>query len=266
MSTATLTSLAILKVNIDQGRNYLDYLVPFILQVLVDQKPDPVTDIVVKRHILEQFGLEIPERTVQIVLRRLARRHQLTRKQGVYHISGNLPDPGIAAKRSEAERHINAVTSGLIEFSKSTEKPISIPDDAVIAICTFLIEFDIPCLRAYLRGTTIPKYEDTHSTDIVLVSEYVIHLKQNDLERFESFMVMVQGHMLANALLCPDLQNAPATYRDVTFYFDTPLLIQRIGLEGETKEEAIKEIVDLLHKLGGRFALSHIPAKNFVMY
>ncbi len=28
-----------LKVNIDQGRDYLDYLKPFILQVLVDNNP-----------------------------------------------------------------------------------------------------------------------------------------------------------------------------------------------------------------------------------
>ena len=41
MSTATLTSLAILKVNLDQGNDYLDYLRPFILQVLVEHKPDP---------------------------------------------------------------------------------------------------------------------------------------------------------------------------------------------------------------------------------
>ena len=258
MSTATLTSLAILKVNIDQGNDYLAYLQPFILQVLADQKPDPVTDKVVKRHILEQYGLEIPERTVQIILRRLAKRHWLNREQGVYRISGNLPDPGILKKKNEAERHIQAVTSGLIEFSKSTGKLISSPEHAVTAICAFLSEFDISCLRAYLRGTAIPDLENVNNTDIVLVSEYVIHLKQTEPERFESFMVMVQGHMLANALLCPDLQNVPSTYRNAAFYFDTPLLIRRIGIEGEEKLDAIKELIDLLLKLGGNvYAFSH---------
>ena len=71
-------------------------------------------------------------------------------------------------------------------------------------------------------------------------------------------MVMVQGHMLANALLCPDLQNVPSTYRNVAFYFDTPLLIRRIGIEGEEKLDAIKELVDLVQKLGGNvYAFSH---------
>ena len=44
MSTATLTSLAILKVNLDQGGDYLDYLRPFVLQVLADNKPERVSD------------------------------------------------------------------------------------------------------------------------------------------------------------------------------------------------------------------------------
>ncbi len=80
MATNTLTSLAILKVNVDQGRDYLDYLRPFILQILVEYKPDPITDTVVSKHIRERFGLEIPERTVQIVLRRLAKTHVINRE------------------------------------------------------------------------------------------------------------------------------------------------------------------------------------------
>ncbi len=113
-STTTLTSLAMLKVSIDQGKDYLDYLRPFILQVLVDQKPDPVTDTVVRDHLRMQFGLEIPDRAVQVVLKRLSRKHPLKKQKGVYRITGQLPDPGIAADKASADRHIKAVVVGLI--------------------------------------------------------------------------------------------------------------------------------------------------------
>ena len=122
------------------------------------------------------------------------------------------------------------------------------------AICAFLSKFDIQCLSAYLRNTTIPSMEGSHNTDIVLVSDYVISLQQSNPERFESFVCMVTGHMLANALLCPDLLNAPATYKGVAFYFDTPLLIQLLGVEGEAKRTAAKELVCLLLDLGGEVA------------
>ncbi|HPF35462.1 MAG TPA: hypothetical protein PLH84_08570 [Candidatus Krumholzibacteria bacterium] len=254
VSTTTLTSLAMLKVNVDQGKDYLDYLVPFVLQILIDQAMDPVTDTGVRDHLRTQFGLEIPERAIQIVLKRIARRRLLKRDTGVYRVAGKLPNPGITARKSEAERHIHAVLFGLIEFSKATVLPLATDDEAAAVVCEFLAEFDILCLRAYLRGTTIPTIGRGHRSHIVLVSEYVMHLQRTDPERFESFQVMVQGHMLANALLCPDLHSAPKTYRGVTFYLDTPLLVQRLGLEGEPKRAATESLIDLLKKLGGKVA------------
>ena len=60
---------------------------------------------------------------------------------------------------------------------------------------------------------------------------------------------------MANALTCPDLGDVPNTYEDVTFYIDTPLLIRRLGSEGEAKEAAAKDLIDLLNNLGGRVAV-----------
>lgn len=253
-TTETLTSLAMLKVNIDQGKDYLEYLKPFVLQVLADNVPDPVTDEVVHDYLRTQFGLEIPSRTVQVVLRRLSQARLLKREDGAYHIVGVIPDPNIGLKKSEANRHIQAVVSGLLEYGKSGSRCLASEDEAVAAICEFLSDFDVSCLRAYLRGTTIPTVQGKQQVHKVLVSNYVLDLQQQDPERFESFMILVQGHMLANALLCPDLQNAPKSYKGVTFYLDTPLLVQWLGLEGEPKKRAVEELIKLLRNLGGAVA------------
>jgi len=153
-----------LKVNVDQGRDYLDYLRPFILQVLCDHKPDPVTGTA----------------ALQLILKRLSRKHPLTREHGVYRITGDLPNPGIATEKAEAQRHIQAVVAGLKDFSKNTARSITSEDEAVQAICAFLAEFNIPCLRAYLRGTTIPTIEKHDNALIVLVCKYVLALQETD--------------------------------------------------------------------------------------
>jgi hypothetical protein len=254
MSTATLTSLAMLKVHVDQGSDYLDYLRPFILQILARHRPDPVTDLAVRTHLREDFGLEIPERAIQIVLKRLSRLHPLKKESGVYRITGDLSDPGVHAQKANADRHIKAVVSGLIEFSKGTTKPIGSSDEAVAALLAFLTQFNIPCLKAYLRGTAIPTLVGKHETQIVCVSRYVLHLQDSDPERFESFLIVVQGHMLANALLCPDLHSAPKTYKGVKFYLDTPLLVRLLGIEGEPKKAAITSLITLLLNLGATVA------------
>ena len=250
MSAETLTSLAMLKVHVDQEQDYLDYLRPFVLHVLVRNTPDLITDTVVRKHIRSDFGLEIPDRAVQIVLRRLSRKYPLKKERGLYRIAGELPDPGIDAEKADATRHINAVISGLCEFSKDTVKPIANDGEAVTAVCAFLTQFSIPCLRAYLRGTAIPTIEGQNDLQIVLVSKYVLELQNTDPNRFDSFLVVVKGHMLANALLCPDLQSAPKSYKGVTFYLDTPLLVRQFGLEGKPKQETVNNLIDLLDNLG----------------
>ena len=253
-STATLTSLAILKVTVDQKGDYLDYLRPFILQVLYDHKPWEFSGRDISKFIRDQFGLEIPERTIAIVLKRISRQYSIRKKSGKYQREGELPDPGIRRKQADAARHISAVLRGLQHFSRETINPIDNDEDAVSAVCAFLSEFDVTCIRAYLRGTTIPRLDGRHQSDVVLVSNYIRHVQRTAPERFNSFLILVQGHMLANALLCPDLKYAPATYRNVNFYLDTPLLVRRLGLEDKHKEEAIGTLLDLLIKLGGKVA------------
>ena len=255
MSKNTLTSLAILKVNIDHGRDYLEYLRPFILHVLAKHLPEPITDDVVCDLILKEFGLEIPNHVVEIVLRRIGRAPYIKRLRGIYRITGEVPDPQITARIADAERHIGSVIHDLKNFSKRTSKPIASDGAAITAVCAFLAEFDVTCLRSFLRGSAIPDPNGNHGTDIVLVSDYVQHVRQTAPVRFDSFMVLVQGHMLANALTCPDLRDAPPSFKDVTFYVDTPLLVRAIGAEGDDKRTAVIELFNIVSSLGGRIAV-----------
>ena len=255
MPTNTLTSLAILRVQVNLNGDYLTYLEPFILQILSDCGSDVVTTDYITDFLIQRFGLAIPERTVEIVLRRITRRKILTRGNGEFRITGSVPDPQLVSKQTEAERDIQSVINGVRRFSRETPNPLEDEEQIVEALCAFLSEFDVSCLRAYLRGTAIPEAKEASTTDIVLISNYVQFISDNEPERFRSFLVLVQGHMLANALVCPDLQNAPQSFSGVIFYLDTPFLIRKLGLEGAAKRSAADELLVLLKKLGGKLAV-----------
>lgn len=251
-STATLTSLAMLKIEIDNGGDYLDYLKPFVEQALFEERPDTVTDAAVVTLIREKYGLEIPARTIQLVLQKLAKAGKLTKENGLFFCQQNIKSHDMVVRKSTATRHINNVIKALIAYSTSTNKAIPDEAQAVQVICNFLSEFDITCLKAYLRGTTIPAIKNHSQTDIVLVSEFVLDIQQSQPEVFSNFITLLQGHMLANALLCPDLQNAPRSFKGVTFFLDTPVLIQALGYDGSSKQNAAIELINLLRSLDAR--------------
>lgn len=255
VSNSTLTSLAMLKVQTDRGHDYLDYLRPFVLQVLADHNRLAITDSTVRELVLGDFGLDIPERTIHLVLRRLSRVHPIHREYGVYRIEGDLPDPGIGAKKAQAERHINSIVSGLKQYAEAEGYEAMSKEAAGSAVIAFLSRFDVISLRAYLRGTAIPEPEVDVDSSVVLVSRYVVSLQESNPAAFDSLLVVVTGHMLANALLCPDLSDAPRSFNKITFFLDTPVVIRRLGLEGEPQQAAASMLVQLLRDLGGRVSM-----------
>ena len=255
MPTSTLTSLAILRVEINRNGDYLTYLEPFVLQILTDCSADVVTNSFITDSLRQRFGLAIPERTVEIVLRRITKRKVLTREHNELRINRPVPDPQLVSKQAEAERHIQSVINGIKRFSLKSVNPMEDEEQIVDAVCAFLSEFDVSCLRSYLRGTAIPEVAEASTTDKILISNYVQFINHNEPERFSSFLVLVQGHMLANALVCPDLGNAPQSFAGVTFYLDTPFLIRELGLEGIAKKNAADELIILLNNLGSKVAI-----------
>src|SRR5439155_24172915 len=54
---------------------------------------------------------------------------------------------------------------------------------------------------------------------------------------FDSVQTLVQSHILANALLCPDLKNTGTGFRNVTFVLDTRLLLKAFDLEATIDTE-----------------------------
>jgi hypothetical protein len=242
-----------LKVNIDSGKDYLEYLRPFVVQTLVESPLKVVSDITVAEKLRSLCGLEIPHRTVHIVLQRLVKDGYLVRAHGVYNIVKNLPNKDTSAVRADARRHITAVVHALVQFAKQSASRDITDDEATDSFIVFLSQFSIPCLKSYLRGTTLPSVNGNSDWKITLVSQFVNELILKP-ELFDSFMKLVQGHMLANALLCPDLQSVSKTYKDVVFYFDTPLLIQFLGLEGVHEKQAIDELITLVQRLNGTIA------------
>lgn len=250
-NSEALCSLAMLNVSINTGGDYLGYLRPYVLDVLAHNPPELITDVAVAENLHSRCGLKIPPRTVQIILQRLAKESLLVKESGIYKVSDSLPYSDLSAERTAASRHISLIVNELIGFALSTTGRKLTEDSATECLVYFLSQFSIPCLKSYLRGTTLPEINAGADWQLALVGHFVTAL-QSQPNLLDSFTMLMHGHMLANALLCPDLGSVSDSYAGVVFYFDTPLLIRLLGLEGEREEQAIKEVVSLVQRLKGR--------------
>ena len=71
MSTsATITSLAVLKVNADRGLDFMDNFVPFVAETIRQSTTDNVSLPDVQRQLYETFGIQIPRAPLRTILGR----------------------------------------------------------------------------------------------------------------------------------------------------------------------------------------------------
>jgi len=235
--------------------DYLSYLEPLVLHILGKYNPIPVTDEAIQGHMENEFGLFIPRPGIQIVLKRIAKKGILKREYGVYNIEKAVPDQHIDERREEAFNRINAVTKSFIEYSMQQFNVTMQYDEAQKSIITFLSEFSIECLRAYIRKTAIPDVSESSGREKFMVSKFIKHSQSRNRNIYESFIVIVKCQMLANALICPDIEGIDKSFARVNFYMDTPLILHLLNLEGDISHRAIIELIRIITSLGGKFRI-----------
>lgn len=252
----TLTSLAILKVDLDEGRrDYIDYLQSFALHALHTHSPDPISDETLRDLLRQEFGLNVPTKGCQLVLRRLVKRGYLKKDGYIYTAEGELPSIDFDARRNSARHDIEAVYTRLVEFVRKEFELEWTNQIASNALLGFLSQFGIEFLRAYVFKTALPEVPATAPHDQYVISRFIQHLHSHSDPLFECVSILVKGQMYANALVCPDLESLEKKFNGVTFYLDTPLILNILSIQGKEEYSATQELLDLVARLRGRLAV-----------
>lgn len=256
VTNTTLISLAILKVDLDEGfRDYIGYFENFVVSLLRKHELDPIVAEEVAILFQAEYGLRVPERGMQLVLRRLVKRKHLKRKNRRYHVVGKLPSIDLQAKRAAAREHIEAVFRKLRIYAESNFGMKWTDSEASIALLNFLRKFSVDCIRAYVYSTALPELPERNKRDEVIVSRFIRDLYDSKDPTFESVVILVKGQMYANALICPDLESIEKNFKRVTFYFDTPVVLSALGFQANADVAATRELMRLLVRLKGRLEI-----------
>lgn len=242
-----------LRVHAEYGRNYLDYLIPFITNVLRVVK-GAISDDEVQSLVRTKFGLNVPIHACNLVLRRLAKKGCLIREHGNFTINRPLPEDDIDARLVEGQRDQVAIVSALLRHSSTRHGVNWSPNDAENALVAYLGRFSLEFMRSFSKGTTLPRIDESEASHFV-VSTFLAEMLTSDLSLFERVAKLVKGHMLANALLCNDLESIQKKFGGVTFYLDTPFIMRLLRFWGDAAYRAAEELISLLRQLDGKIAI-----------
>ena len=256
MASDTLVSLAILKTDLDEGRrDYFTYIEQLVAPILQDWGDEPLSDSLVARQFEKEYGLRVPDRAMQLVLRRFAKKGYLRRENKTYHVSKEIPETNLEVKRHEAIQKIDSLVQSIQRFIEENYALSWSSEEATSALVSFLGQFGIEFLRAYVFRTALPDIPDTTPRNQYLVGSYIRYAHETDKGAFDSVILFVKGQMYANALTCPDLEGLEKNFRGVQFYLDTPLVLGLLNVQGEQDFSTMTELVRLVQRLKGEVVI-----------
>lgn len=258
ISQNTLISLAILKEQMNNNEDYLSYFNPFVIGIL--KKLDlstPVNDELISEQLHSVCGLKFPKRIVQLMLKKVSKKGILTKKNGIYTIVQEKLEKqeNIFAKTGPIKSQLFDLINNFSEFCKEKYKVSLTEEDSLDAFIQFLSKFSISAIRLSISGTAFEVPKRNKDVNLIYISQYILSIFKTDRKRFEEFEILLKGNMIANSIVSDTLIDTPQTFKNVVFYLDTPIIVELYGLDGVILEEAAKELLELVTKIGGKFAV-----------
>ena len=253
MDSRVISSIAILKVNWDTlGQDYIESFIPFVTQCIISLNSRFVSAPVIQARMLSDFGLQVPQNALKVILPRIAKKGFVRREGEIYFPNySTLGNLNFETTRQRIIREHNALVEKLIRFTEERYHEKLDPDRADEILMAYISERDVEILSCSVSGALPPPLTSIDKYDYIIHS-FVKYVSETDPEGFKYLDTVVKGHMLANALLFMDIDSIPKKFRGTSTYCDTSLLIQALGYEGESRRIPCRELLDLIHELGAK--------------
>lgn len=250
-----ISSIAILEVNWETlKRDYIASFIPFVAQSILSMHPKIISGPEIQAKLLTDFGLEIPQNALRVILKRTEKQYKYVTRQGEYYVPNYaaLSKLKFESTRQNIRRKHAALLQKMISFAYQKYSQTLNPEQAEEILILYLNHHDVDVLCCSVSGILPPPPTTPYSKYDFIMNAFVAYLNESDPEGFSYLDSVVKGHMLANALLFVDARDISKRFDGTSIFCDTALLLRAMGYEGESRRLPCRELLDLLHELGAK--------------
>ncbi|HTT95476.1 MAG TPA: hypothetical protein VMF55_12440 [Solirubrobacterales bacterium] len=253
---SALTSLAILKVNHDQNRDYISNFVPFVAQVIRDAPQDEVSLPQVQKGVRDEFSLNMPQGALNTILHRTSKLGYVEKRRGIYRRKQDkLVGLDLGSVRSQVRRQQGALLKELMEFANGGYDVEWGAGEAERALLAYLSKRGTAILTAAVEGGPIDAPASVQGSGVI-VNAFVADAAESRPSAFEFLLTLVKGTMLADVLYLPgNFEGANRRFGETEFFFDTGFVLRAIGYSSREAGEPARELLALLGKQSVRLRM-----------
>lgn len=250
-----LVSLAMVRVNYDAGRSYLDCFMPFVASAVCHMEASTFTLQEAQRAVLDRYALDVPQGVVKHALKAPGLSKTVSLSHGRYHFDAACAaDYDLDRERQRALQEQSALVQDLRTFARLHHDRRLSEEEAWQRLESYVADWSLAVARAMQPAANMKYSLSKASGDDYIVTAFVADLIRGNPTGFGYLETAVRGSMVASALYHPDVQSLAQRLDRVTVYLDGPLLVDALGYAPEESESAVREMLELLYGLGARLA------------
>jgi hypothetical protein len=247
-----LVTVAYLKARLDEGDDHLGIFFPLVLDVLPGLSNRHFTAAEVQEALAAVHGVAMPQEAVMTLLKRATRQHYLLRDAGRFQLdpAKSLPLSNVAGTKTHLEQGQVRLGEALQSHANRRDVHLDSPQAALNLLLRFLEEEQVGLLLgAPPNGDAAPTVS---RRECAVMSEFLHDLVPADPALASVLSGLLEGLVLYHAAFLPDLSSVERSFQDLRVVFDSMLVRQALGYEGESPRILVRETVDLLKGSGVR--------------
>jgi len=249
--------MALIKAMWDEKKrnaDFIDLYVPLVAKVIKDKGYSEIEVDQLCDDFEGTYGIRVPRHPMYTILRRAQKKYKIIRQdRGKYFPDHSKIEDLLKNSRESItiQRSIEEIINKFIQFTDTQYGKKIKRTEAEEIFLNFLKSSDMELLFASESKTVLPQTR-SRKWEKVAISEFLIHLSENDNTVFERVIDIATGHVLASAILFEEVSpehghsSFEGKYKNVEFYFDTNFIFRLLGFEGEGRKVANEELLHVL--------------------
>lgn len=250
-----ISALAVLKVNADHSKSYLDNFVPFVAEAIRLTGESVISVPEIRKVLKNELGIEIPHHVVSNILSSMCKDGRIIKESKKYVATSELlRDTTFSKRKNEITRKQKRLSNSFEEFSKRNGYQLETCDDLESCFYSFIESNFTEIVRGNGNGlkekSSIPCASAAKMN--YAASRFVKHISEEDDALYQVLEDIVKGNMLYNSIFFVNHNEVKTKFKGTEVYFDTSIILYLLGFTSKERSLPYQELCRLLKITGAK--------------
>ncbi|OPF52401.1 hypothetical protein BH721_03870 [Clostridium baratii] len=257
MKSNAIVSLAILKVNYDEKKDYLDTFLPIVAECIRIGEHDIIGISNIQQAVKKEFSLDIPQHAIKALLNKAYRAKYLRKENNMFYRNHDkLNELNFKDIKNDMLRKQKELIVDLIGYVKKNFGEEWSSEESEEYLLKFIESNQIMSFKNKIIVDEKTEKNVNINKEKLYIAKYIESLINTESYLFDYLEDIVKGVIISTVVFMNEPSEVNKNFKKMSVYLDTTFIIFALGYAGNEKKPQCDELLKLIYE-------NNIKAKCF---